>query len=144
MKLKSKEWFYKLCLGEVKQHGRFCHLCWDILEKGIGQTNSTRGHVTQAIGVSQQFLAGHPNLIPTIRAADPTHPFDVSHNTKVRNALTTWLAARHGPFDRASFGYSYDTFKNIVTPSLGGTRHGGGGGNDEFKRVLRLMAEFRS
>ncbi len=142
MALRSKEWFYKQCLREVKQHGRFCHLCWDILEKGIGQTNSTRGHVTQAIGVCQEFLGAHPNVIATIQAADPTAPFDVPHNPQVRNALTTWLANCQGPFGRSSFGYDYDTFKNIVTPSLGGTRHGGGGGDDEFKRVLRLMVEF--
>ena len=46
MALKSKDWFYKQCLSEIKQHGRFCHLCWDILQKGIGQIDSTRGHVT--------------------------------------------------------------------------------------------------
>jgi hypothetical protein len=142
MALKSKEWFYKQCLLEVKEHGRFCHLCWDILEKGIGQTDSTRGHVTQAVGVSQKFLNARPNLIPLIRAADPTRPFNVSGNAQVRNALTAWLASRVGEFGKQSFGYSYDRFKNIVTPSLGGTRTGGGGGDDEFKRVLRLMAEF--
>jgi hypothetical protein len=144
MALKSKEWFYKQCLREVKRHDRLCHLCWDILEKGIGQTDSTRGHVTQAVGVSQEFLAAHPNLVATIQAADPTRPFDVSASTQVRNALRTWLAGRQGTFGRQAFGYSYDTFKNIVTPGLGGTRHGGGGGDDEFKRVLRLMAEFHS
>jgi len=142
MALKSKEWFYKQCLREVKRHDRFCHLCWNILEKGMGQSDSTRGHVTQAIGVSQQFLTDHPNLIPTIKAEDPTQPFDVPQNATVRNALKAWLAGHHGTFGRAAFGYSYDTFKNIVTPSLGGTRTGGGGGDDEFKRVLRLMVEF--
>ena len=144
MALKSKEWFYKRCLTEVKRHDRFCHLCWDILEKGIGQTDSTRGHVTQAIGVCQQFLDAHPNLFPIIQAADPTRPFDVSRNKEVRKALVSWLADCEGSFGRSSFGYSYDTFKNIVTPALGGTRRGGGGADDEFKRVLRLMAEFNS
>ena len=144
MALKSKEWFYKQCLREVKEQGRFCHLCWDILEKGIGQTHSTRGHVTQAIGVSQKFLADHWSLVATIKAADPTHPFDISHHPEICDALRTWLVDRTGSFGRREFGYNYDTFKNIVTPTLGGTRHGGGGGNDEFKRVLRLMAEFSS
>ncbi len=142
MALRSKEWFYKQCLREVKQHGRFCHLCWNILEKGIGQTDSTRGHVTQAIGVCQQFLAAHRPLIAIIQSADPTLPFDVPNNRTLRNALGTWIAHRQGPFGKSSFGYNYDTFKNIVTPNLGGTRHGGGGGDDEFKRVLRLMVEF--
>lgn len=144
MALRSKEWFYKQCLQRVKRHDRLCHLCWDILEKGIGQTNSTRGHVTQAVGVSQKFLMAHPELKATIRAADPTRPFDVPNSRRVRLALTRWLATHNGSFGRKSFGYSYDIFKNITTPSLGGTRSGGGGGDDEFKRVLRLMAEFRT
>jgi hypothetical protein len=142
MALKSKEWFYKQCLNEVKQYSPLCHLCWDILEKGIGQRESTRGHVTQAIGVCQKFLSTHRNLVEIIKAADPTRPFDVSQNTQVRGALRTWIAGRAGTFGPTSFGYNYDTFKNIVTPGLGGTRRGGGGGNDEFKRVLRLMVEF--
>jgi len=144
MALKSKEWFYKQCLREVKGHRRFCHLCWDILEKGIGQSDSTRGHVTQSVGVSQEFLNSHPQLVATIRAADSSCPFDVAHSTQVRNALRTWLAGREGRFGRRSFGYNYDTFKNIVTPGLGGSRRGGGGADDEFKRVLRVMAEFHS
>ncbi|MEX2120649.1 MAG: hypothetical protein WD847_13735 [Pirellulales bacterium] len=144
MALKGKEWFYKRCLQEVERHGRFCHLCWDILKKGIGQSDSTRGHVTQAIGVSQEFLGTHSDLVTIIQAADPTRPFDVPGNPRVQEALRAWLEPRNGLFGRQSFGYNYDTFKNIVTRALGGTRRGGGGGDDEFKRVLRLMAEFRS
>lgn len=142
--LKSKEWFYKACLHEVKGHGRFCHLSWDILDKGIGQSDSTRGHVTQAIGVCQAFLGDHPGLLSTIQKADPTLPFDVRGSARVQRDLRNWLPAKNGVFGRASFGYNFDTFKNIVTPALGGIRRGGGGGDDEFKRVLRLMAEFLS
>lgn len=142
MALKSKEWFYKICLQQVKGYGRFSHLSWDILEKGIGQLDATRGHATQAIGVAQEFLSAHPDLVTVIKAADPTLPFDVAQNAPVRNALKKWLAAQSGQFGRSSFGYNYNTFKGIVTPTLGGTRAGGGGADDEFKRVLRLMAEF--
>lgn len=56
MALKSKEWFYKQCLHEVKNWSPLAHLAWDILEKGIGQRDQTRGHVTQAIGAAQKFL----------------------------------------------------------------------------------------
>ncbi len=142
MALKSKEWFYKTCLKEVEKHGRFSHLCWDILEKGMGQKDSTRGHVTQAIGACQDFLSKNKSFIKTIQAADPTYPFDVAGNKKIRQSIQSWLTSHNGAYGRASFGYSYDTLKNILTPTLGGTRKGGGGGGDEFKRVLRLMAEF--
>ena len=98
MALKSKEWFYKKCLQEIEKHGRFSHLCWDILKKGIGQSDSTRGHVNQAIGVCQKFLGAHRKLSETIQAADPTRPFNISGNPVVRNAFRTWLVrdyARH-------------------------------------------------
>lgn len=142
MALKGKEWFYKQCLAEIKKHGRFGHLSWNVLEKGIGQSDGTRGHVAQAIGVCQEFLLAHPQLKKKIQAADPTFPFDLPKDPEVRNAFKTWLAKQHGVFGKTSFGYSYDIFKNIVPPTLGGTRTGGGGGGDEFKKVLRLMAEF--
>jgi hypothetical protein len=127
MALKSKEWFYKKCLAEVKDYDRFSHLAWGILQKGIGQSDGTRGHVTH---------------IPTIQSADPTLPFDVASHKKLQKDLTTWIAGQIGNFGRGAYGYSYDTFKKNTTATLGGTRVGGGGADDEFKRVLRLMAEY--
>lgn len=145
MALKSKEWFYKICLQEVKKHGRFSHLAWDILEKGVGQKDSTRGHVTQAIGVAQEFLKDNPRFKSRIRRADPTRPFDVSADPKMQATLKNWLAKKPSKtFGKKTFGYSFKTFKNVMTPTVGGRRTGGGGGNDEFKRVLRLMAEFEN
>lgn len=142
MALKSKEWFFKKCLAEIKDYGRFSHLAWSLLQKGIGQSDGTRGHVAQAVGVSQEFLAAFPAHIATIRASDPTLPFDVAANRRLQTDLTNWLAGQHGTFGRAAYGYSYDTFKRNTTATLGGTRRGGGGADDEFKRVLRLMAEY--
>src|SRR5437867_5255948 len=77
MALKSKEWFYKQCLLEVKGWSRLAHLSWDILEKGIGQRDQTRGHVTQAIGAAQKFLEDYPQYIEDIRNTDPTRPFNI-------------------------------------------------------------------
>ena len=144
MALKSKEWFYKCCLREVKGHGRFCHLCWNILEKGIGQTDSTRGHVTQAIGACQKFLSKYPQHRAAITGADPTKPFAVKAKSPLQRDLQSWLAKQPGKYGKEAFGYSFTTLRKILTPTLGGTRKGGGGGDDEFKRVLRLMAEFHS
>ena len=142
MALKSKEWFYKQCLAEVKDYARFSHLAWSILQKGIGQSDGTRGHVTQAIGVSQEFLAAFPAHVSTIQCADPTLPFNVSAHGSLQNDLTSWITGQSGIFGRGAYGYNYDTFKKNTTAALGGTRQGGGGADDEFKRVLRLMAEY--
>lgn len=110
--------------------------------KGIGQTDGTRGHVTQAVGVSQEFLDDFPQYIPLIQGADPTKPFDVAAHHQLQADLVAWVAGKNGNFGRASYGYNYQTFKRNTTATLGGTRQGGGGADDEFKRVLRLMAEF--
>ena len=142
MALKGKEWFYKQCLREVKQYTSLAHLAWDILEKGIGQKDSTRGHVTQAIGATQEFLATFPDHVKTIRSADPTKPLDLPKHKSILKDWKQWFSKRNGKFGRASFGYNYDTLRGYLTPTLGGNRRGGGGGDDEYKRVMRLMAEF--
>jgi|SRR3569623_294113 len=142
MALRSKEWFFKKCLVEIRDYGRFSHLAWDVLQKGIGQSNGTRGHVTQAVGVSQEFLTAFPTHIALIKASDPTLPFDVAAHRLLQRNLIAWIANESGNFGRRTFGYSYDSFKRNTTATLGGTRGGGGGADDEFKRVLRLMAEY--
>jgi hypothetical protein len=63
MALKSKEWFYKQCLNEIKNHTPNSHMAWVVVEKGVGQSDGTRRHVTQAVGVIQQFLEAHPQHI---------------------------------------------------------------------------------
>lgn len=142
MALKSKEWFYKQCLAEIKNHTPNSHMAWVVVEKGVGQSDGTRGHVTQAVGVAQQFLETYPQHINSIKSADPTKPYDVTNNAALQNDLKTWIAGQSGTFGRSAYGYDYDSFKRNTTATLGGTRTGGGGADDEFKRVLRLMAEY--
>jgi hypothetical protein len=142
MGLKSKEWFYKHCLREAKGYTAFAHLSWDLLEKGIGQKDSTRGHVTQAIGAVQQFLDDHAQHVQIIKDSSSTEPFDLRSHKKMHSDWCSWLAARSGTYGRPAFGYDFDTLKNYLTPNLGGARTGGGGGDDELKRVFRLVPEF--
>ncbi len=142
MGLKSKEWFYKHCLKEAKSYTALAHLSWDLLEKGIGQKDATRGHVTQAIGATQQFLVDYPQHVDAIRAASPTEPFDLKASKKINSDWCAWLAGKSGTYGRPAFGYDYDTLKGYLTPALGGVRKGGGGGDDELKRVLRTVADF--
>ena len=144
MALKSKEWFYKQCLQEVKNWSPLAHLAWDILEKGIGQRDQTRGHVTQAIGAAQKFLEDHPQYAQDIRDADRTRPFNILAHRQIANRWRAWLrlSRRRRTYGRRAFGYDYRTLRGYLPPNLGGSRGHGGGGADELKRVLRLMAEF--
>lgn len=142
MSLKSKEWFYKNCLNDIKNYTPNSHLAWNLVQKGIGQSDGARGHVTQAVGVAQKFLEAHPGHIGHIKLADPTKPYNVAGDPSLQHDLTTWIAGQGGSFGRAGFGYDYDTFKKNTTAALGGTRTGGGGADDEFKKVLRLIAEY--
>jgi len=142
MALKSKEWFYKQCLREVKTFSPYAHLCWDLLQKGVGQQDATRGHVTQAIGATQKFITRNPNWRRAIRKADPTKPFEITTNAKMLISWKSWIGGKKGKYDRESFGYNYTTLKHYLTSPLGGTCSGGGGGNDEFKKVLRVIVVF--
>lgn len=141
MALKSKEWFDKECRSLEQGGGPLATLARETADKSIGQADGTRGHIKQAVGVSQNFLMDNPQHVQTIKNADTAKPFDVSSYPAVQSDLIAWLSKKSGPYGREDFGYNYDTFKNNVTPTLGGSRTGGGGGNDEFKRVIRLVAD---
>jgi hypothetical protein len=118
-------------------------MCWSVLMKGIGQEDQTRGHVTQAIGATQGFLKQFPDHIQTIKDSDPTKPFDIRNYDEILQDWLVWFASQHRTtYGAGAFGYNYVTLRGYLTPSLGGRRRGGGGGNDEFKRVIRLIAEF--
>lgn len=53
-----------------------------------------------------------------------------------------WFSAQTGMYGRQSFGYNYDTLRGYLTARYGGTRTGGGGGNNELEIALRLVARF--
>jgi hypothetical protein len=145
MALKSKEWFYKQCIIEVDRGSSLQDLCWDIMRKGIGQIEGTRGHVTQAIGATQKFLAEHPHHVPTISASSRTDPFDLLNDPAILQDWVAWFGNQTGQYGRKAFGYNYDTLYRVLTDNLGGEvdHNAGGGADDEFRRVLRLMAEFQ-
>jgi len=108
--------------------------------------NPAELHLNAALSVqllgATAFFVDSPSHISTVKAADPTKPYDIAGDKKLRKDWTTWISGKGNDFGRSSFGYNYTTLKNYLTPSLGGTRFGGGGGDDEFKRVLRLLVEF--
>jgi hypothetical protein len=147
MPLKSKEWFYKQCLHEVKNYTPFAYLAWNLIDKGVGQHDATRGHVYQPIGALQGFFRQFPQHRATVQLADRTRPFNLRANTQILSAWVQWFAARHGAYDRPTYGYDYDHLRTYLRPWLGGNplqpgRRDGGRGEDEFKKVFRLLPEF--
>ena len=147
MPLKSKEWFFKQCLHEAKQYTPFAHLAWDLLEKGVGQQNATRGHVYQPIGALQGFFRQFPQHRAAVQLADRTRPFDLRANPAILTDWVQWFGAHHGPYEHQEYGYNYDTLRTYLRPWLGGNPRPPGGreggrGEDEFKKVFRLLPEF--
>jgi len=149
-RLRSKEWFFKQCFLEYEGGGPLSDLAWDALKKGIAQEDATRGHVWQPVGAVQLFFAAFPEYRRVV-AATGAEPYDIISDDEMREAWTDWLAAevaRHrgkqGIFGRASFGYNINRMRTYLPPTLGGQtrRKPGGVGLDEFKKVLRLVAEF--
>lgn len=128
------------CLEEERRRGKLTFLAAKALDLGLRRTDSTRGHVFQAVGAVQNFFQKHPRHRGTVTAASPVHPY------KPRgNLLTDWkafLRAHTGKYARKSFGYDYDTLKGYLTSKYGGRRRGGGGGDNEFEITLRLVAEL--
>lgn len=144
MALKSRDWFYKQCIAEIDNQTRFQPMAWDILKKGIGQLHGTRGHATHAIGAVQQFLSAFPAHRQAI-ARSPVQPYDLAHDAAMLSDWINWLQTHRG-YTNARFGYKFGTLRTYLTPPLGGrpsrTGKQGGRGDDEFKTVLRLVAEF--
>lgn len=146
MALKSKDWFYKQCIIEVDQNTPFRDLSWEILKKGIAQLHGTRGHATQAIGATQGFLSHYPQHRQTIHGTT-IGPFDLVAQPAILADWLSWFGSRVGSYGRRFGYYDYDTLRTYLTPPLGGVPFPvggpqGGRGDDEFKIVLRLMAEF--
>lgn len=142
MGLRGKEWFFKMCMKQTKEQSPIASLCQDLLDKGVGQKDRARGHVIQAIGATQKFFdseVGRP-FVELIRELDETSPCDVDAVEGLIDAWLIWFADQSGPYGREAFGYNFDTLKTYLPERLGGRVRTGGGGFDEFKRVLRVMA----
>lgn len=141
MGLKSKEWFYKQCLLEVDKRRPLHALSWNILMKGIAQQDKTRGHVNQAIGAAQKFFASFPNYRRQIAKSPPVR-YELAEDDKMLEDWLEWFSNYSGPYDRTNFGYDFNTLWTYLTSQFGGKPKRGGGGDDEFQKVLRLVAGF--
>ncbi len=140
MALKGPLWLLGRALVEERNRSTLGHLSARALDLGLRKTDSTRGHMIQATGAVQIFLEAHPEHVATIKAASPLAPYKPA--AQVLNDWKAFLATHAGPYGRGSFGYNFDTLKGYLTPKYGGSRMGGGGGDNEFEICMRLCAAF--
>ncbi len=140
MALRGRNWFLGKCLAEERRRTKFSFLCGKALDLGLIGTENTQGHISQACGAAQVFLNRFPNHKRSIIGESPFEPY------KARGALLRdlrgFLSTKTGTNGRPDFNYSWDTLKSCLTRKYGRGCSGGGGGDNEFEIVLRLMAEF--
>ena len=138
--LRGWHWFLGRCLVQERKKTPLARLATRALNHSLLREAETSGHILQACGGVQRFLAKHPDHKRAIRRAPASRPFDP------RGAMLkdwcTFVASVPGQFGRRAFGYNMATLRGYLTPRRGGTRRRGGGGDYEFKIVLRLMATF--
>src|SRR5690348_225355 len=100
MALNSRNWFLKNCYLNVRNKTALAPLADRALMLGFGKDN-TSGHIMQACGAAQEFLARYPQHRKTIRDASPTRPFRLEGKI-----LADWIAfldGRHGTYGRSAF-----------------------------------------
>jgi len=139
MGLKSREWFFGRCYKEVRKIGTLAYLSNKALELGFGKEN-TQGHILQACGAVQIFFQQYPHHKKTISQAPPLDPFALKEQM-----LKDWLTffdSKAGKYGQRKFGYNWDALRTYLTTKYGGRTTGGGGGDNEFEIVLRLLADF--
>ena len=142
MALKGPLWLLGKALMEERNRTPLSHLSSKALDLGLRKTDSTRGHMFQAIGAVQKFLEANPQHQTTIIAAPPLEPY--KPDGQILNNWIEFIQRHERPYGQGKFGYNYDTLRGYLTPKYGGNRTGGGGGDNEFEISLRLCASFMS
>lgn len=140
MGLRGPRWFLGRCLEEERSKTRFARLSSRALDLGLRRTENTSGHVFQACGAVQKFLANRKAFRTAIRAAPPQRPHRLPEAE--RSAWVGFIRNKRGTYGPKSFGYNYTVLRGYLTSRYGGRRTGGGGGNNELEICFRLLAEF--
>lgn len=141
--MRKKEWFYGKCVDLVEETQDLEGKAWRALKLGMSGVDNTRGHMNHSVGVAQKFLEDHPEMIAEINQFD-LNDFDLKSDDAehILTVFQEWIAEQAGPCGRRDYEYSFDTFKSLATGTLGGTRTGGGGADNEFRIALPLAAIF--
>ena len=102
--------------------------------------NNNSGKVKQAFYGVQRFLQEYPQHISLVSGLPTGEWFDVASSSLSND----WAAFLNGFRDETSKPYSYSipTLRRYLTPNSGGTRTGGGGGDNELKRVWQAVGQM--
>ena len=119
---------------------------WDVLESSPSRMardllviaknadgNNNSGKVKQAFFAVQRFLQEYPMHVSFVSALSDEEWFDVG-NSALWDDWSQFLDD-HSSEIVEDYKYSIPTLIRYLTPSSGGTRTGGGGGDNELKRV---------
>lgn len=139
MGLRSREWFFGRCYKEVKKLGPLAYLANKALELGFGKEN-TQGHILQACGAIQMFFQQYPHHKNAVSQASPFHPYALTG--QISKDWLTFFGSKKGKYGQRKFGYNWDALRTYLTNKYGGRTTGGGGGDNEFEIVIRLLADF--
>ena len=102
--------------------------------------NNNSGKVKQAFFGIQRFLQEYPHHRPFAEALPNDEWFDVAKSGLVHD----WFRFLQDYANEVNpnYGYSIPTLRGYLTPSSGGTRIGGGGGDNQLKRVWPLICNI--
>lgn len=142
MRLKTVKWYFGKCLVEERKHGHLCHLAYKSLTDGLIAQTSTQSHVQHSVGAIQFFFNKYPQHKQSISTMLPA-PLDAK-SAQMKPIITDWknyFAKQSGVFG-PNDQFSWDILRRELTDVLGGSVTGGGGGDFEFKSVLRLLSAF--
>ena len=109
--------------------------------------NNNGGKIKHAFYGVQRFLQEYPQHIQFVASLPPNNWFNVAESP----LWSDWCSFLRDYETEDSPGYQYSMrtlIHTYLTPSSGGTRTGGGAGDNELKRAWlstgRLMAEQQS
>jgi len=144
MSVKGPLWVMAECLNQERRRGKLTFLAAKALDLGLSKKDKTRGHIFQACGAVQKFFQKYPQHKATISSASPTDPYKMSGQMlrDWKSFLAANSSAGDGRYENKNFRYNYKTLQGYLTPKYGGTPKTGGGGDNEFEVILRLVAAF--